>query len=124
MSIRTPAARVQGLGASHSGTRHFWQERATSVALIPLTIWFVYAALHLVGLPYEAALAFLRQSVNAIAMLLFVLACVTHMTLGIQVVIEDYVHNEASKLVLFLANKAFGWIIGAACVFATLRIAL
>ena len=72
----------------------------------------------------EDAFAFLHQPVNAIAMLLFVIASVIHMTLGLQVVIEDYVHTEGSKLLLFLANKAFGWIIGVASVFAILRIAL
>ena len=124
MSIRTPFSRVQGLGAAHSGTEHFWRERASSVALIPLTAWFVYAATHLIGLSYDDAFTFLHDPVNAIAMLLFVIASVVHMTLGIQVVIEDYVHTEGSKLLLFLANKAFGWIIGVASVFAILRIAL
>lgn len=124
MSIRTPFSRVQGLGAAHSGTEHFWRERASSVALIPLTAWFVYAAIHMIGQPYEDAFTFLHQPVNAIAMLLFVIASVVHMTLGIQVVIEDYVHTEGSKLLLFLANKAFGWIVGVASVFAILRIAL
>jgi succinate dehydrogenase / fumarate reductase membrane anchor subunit len=124
MSIRTPFSKVQGLGAAHSGTEHFWRERATSVALLPLTAWFVYAAIHLIGLSYEDAFVFLHEPVNAIAMLLFVVASVIHMTLGIQVVIEDYVHTEGSKLLLFLANKAFGWIIGVACAFAILRIAL
>jgi succinate dehydrogenase / fumarate reductase membrane anchor subunit len=124
MSIRTPFSRVQGLGAAHSGTEHFWRERASSVALIPLTAWFVYAAIHLIGLSYEDAFTFLHKPVNAIAMLLFVIASVIHMTLGLQVVIEDYVHTEGSKLLLFLANKAFGWIIGVASVFAILRIAL
>jgi succinate dehydrogenase / fumarate reductase membrane anchor subunit len=124
MSIRTPFSKVQGLGAAHSGTEHFWRERATSVALLPLTAWFVYAAIHLIGLSYEDAFVFLHEPINAIAMLLFVIASVVHMTLGIQVVIEDYVHTEGSKLLLFLANKAFGWIIGVACAFAILRIAL
>ena len=124
MSIRTPFSRVQGLGAAHSGTEHFWRERASSVALIPLTAWFVYAAIHMIGLSYEDAFTFLHKPVNAIAMLLFVIASVIHMTLGLQVVIEDYVHTEGSKLLLFLANKAFGWIIGVASVFAILRIAL
>ena len=124
MSIRTPFSRVQGLGAAHSGTEHFWRERASSVALIPLTAWFVYAAIHMIGLSYEDVFTFLHEPVNAIAMLLFVIASVIHMTLGLQVVIEDYVHTEGSKLLLFLANKAFGWIIGVASVFAILRIAL
>jgi succinate dehydrogenase / fumarate reductase membrane anchor subunit len=124
MSERTPFSRVQGLGAAHSGTEHFWRERASSVALLPLTLWFVYAAIHLVGLSYEDAVTFLHEPVNAIAMLLFVTATVIHMTLGMQVVIEDYVSSEGKKLLLFLANKAFGWIVGIACAFAVLRIAL
>ncbi len=124
MSIRTPFAKVEGLGAARSGTEHFWRERATSVALIPLTLWFVYAALQIVGLPYEAALAFLQQPCNAIALLLFVLTTVYHMTLGIQVVIEDYVPHEGQKVALLLLNKGFGWVVGVASVFALLRIAL
>ncbi|HVZ69923.1 MAG TPA: succinate dehydrogenase, hydrophobic membrane anchor protein [Rhizomicrobium sp.] len=124
MSIRTPFSRVQGLGSAHSGTEHFWRERASSVALIPLSVWFCFAAVHLVGLPYQDAFTFLHEPINAIAMLLFVIASVVHMTLGLQVVIEDYVHTEGNKLLLFLANKAFGWIIGVACTFAILRIAL
>jgi succinate dehydrogenase / fumarate reductase membrane anchor subunit len=123
MSIRTPLSRVQGLGAAHSGTEHFWHERTTSVALLPLTAWFVYAAIHMIGLSYEDAFAFLHQPVNAIAMVLFVIAAAIHMALGIQVVIEDYVHSD-SKLLLFLANKAFAWVVAIACVFAVLRIAL
>lgn len=124
MSQRTPYSRVQGLGSAHSGTEHFWRERATSVALIPLTAWFVYAAVHLAGQTYQNAFMFMHDPINAIAMLLFVAASVIHMTLGLQVVIEDYVHTEGTKLFLLLANKAFGWIIGVASAFAILRIAL
>lgn len=124
MSIRTPFSRVQGLGSAHSGTGHFWRERATAAALVPLTAWFVYAAIQMIGLPYEDAFSFLHKPVNAILMVQFVVAAVMHMTLGLQVVIEDYVHAEGSKIILLLANKAFGWIIGVASVFAILRIAL
>jgi succinate dehydrogenase / fumarate reductase membrane anchor subunit len=124
MSIRTPLSRVEGYGSAHSGTQHFWHERTTSVALIPLTAWFVYAAIHTIGLPYEDVFVFLHTPINAIAMLLFVIASAIHMTLGIHVVIEDYVHTEGSKLLLFLANKAFGWTIAVASVYAILRIAL
>ncbi|HTO41700.1 MAG TPA: succinate dehydrogenase, hydrophobic membrane anchor protein [Rhizomicrobium sp.] len=124
MSVRTPYSRVQGLGAARSGTQHFWLQRASAVALIPLSIWFAYAAIQLVGLSYEEAFSFLHEPFNALALALFVLAAAYHMTLGLQVVIEDYVHTEGTKLALLLVNKAFGWIIAAASVFAILRIAL
>jgi len=124
MSVRTPFSRVQGLGASHKGTEHFWLQRASAVGLIPLLAWFVYAAIQLVGAPYEQAFAFLHAPFNAIALLLFVVTAVFHMMLGLQVVIEDYVHTEGLKLGCLLANKAFGWIVGVASVFAILRIAL
>ena len=124
MSIRTPFSRVQGLGAAHSGTEHFWRERASSVALIPLTAWFVYAAIHLIGLSYEDAFTFLHKPVNAIAMLLFVIASVIHMTLGLQVVIEDYVHTRWKEVVLLVAIKFLAVLGALASVLAVLRIAL
>lgn len=124
MSIRTPFSRVQGLGAAHSGTEHFWRERASSVALIPLTAWFVYAAIHMIGQPYEDAFTFLHQPVNAIAMLLFVIASVVHMTLGIQVVIEDYVHEDANKFASIALLNLVTFAAGAFGLFCVIRLAL
>ena len=124
MSLRTPLARVQGLGAAHSGPMRFWQERVSAVALIPLTVWFAYAALYLVGANRDAVMVFLAHPLNAVLTILFILATVIHMTLGIQVVIEDYVHAEGAKITLLLLNRGFGWLIGALCIFAMLKIAL
>jgi len=124
MSVQTPLARVQGLGAAHSGTMHFWRQRISAVALVPLAIWFVCSALALIGADREMAAAFLARPVNAIAMALFVIAALNHMVLGVRVVIEDYVHDEAPKITLLILNNFFAWIVGAACLFALVKIAI
>src|SRR5438105_11291492 len=124
MSTQTPLARVEGLGAAHSGTGHFWRQRVSAVALIPLSIWFLYATLALVGAGRSLVVAFLHQPVNAIAMALFVIATLHHSVLGLQVVVEDYVHSEGWKIAVLLFNQLLAWIIGAVCLFALLKIAL
>ncbi|HEY6578668.1 MAG TPA: succinate dehydrogenase, hydrophobic membrane anchor protein [Rhizomicrobium sp.] len=124
MSVQTPLARAEGLGAAHSGTGHFWRQRVGAVALIPLSIWFVFTALTLIGSNRNEAIAFLAHPANAVAMALFIVAALHHMALGVQVVIEDYVHGEAPKIALLLINQFFAWIVGATCLFALARIAL
>jgi succinate dehydrogenase / fumarate reductase membrane anchor subunit len=124
MSIRTPLARVEGLGAAHRGTEHFTRQRATAIALVPLSIWFTCSALSLIGAERTDAAAFLAEPVNAVLMALFVITAMIHMAAGLQVVIEDYVHNEAGKVVLLLLNKSFAWLVGAAAIYALLKIAL
>ncbi len=124
MSVRTPLARVEGLGSAHSGTAHFWRQRVSAVALVPLAVWFVFVALTLIGSDQETASAFLGEPLNAILMALFVIAALHHMVLGIQVVIEDYVHGEGSKIALLVLNQFFAWIVGAVSLFALVRIAL
>ncbi|MGD0142527.1 MAG: succinate dehydrogenase, hydrophobic membrane anchor protein [Rhizomicrobium sp.] len=124
MSDQSPAARVEGLGSAHSGTAHFVRQRVTAVALVPLAIWFAVSAFRLIGADRDSAFAFLHRPLNSILMALFVIAAVIHMALGIQVVIEDYAHGEGGKLVLLLLNKFFAWLVGAACVFALVKIAV
>jgi len=124
VSVRTPLARVEGLGAAHRGTEHFTRQRATAVALAPLSIWFVCSALALVGADRTAAAEFLAQPLNAVLMALFIIAGLIHMATGLQVVIEDYVHNEGGKVALLLLNKFFAWVVGAGAIYALLKIAL
>jgi succinate dehydrogenase / fumarate reductase, membrane anchor subunit len=124
MSVQTPLARVQGLGAAHSGTGHFWRQRIGAVALVPLAIWFVCTALALIGADRDTAAAFLAQPMNAIAMALFVIAALNHMSLGVQVVIEDYVHDEGPKIAVLMLSNFFAWIVGAACLYALVKIAV
>lgn len=124
MNVRTPLARVEGLGAAHRGTEHFARQRATAVALAPLSIWFVFAVLSLLGAGRSDAVAFLAEPLNAVLMALFIIAALTHMALGLQVVIEDYIHSEGGKVVLLLLNKFFAWVVGAAALYALLKIAI
>ena len=124
MSVRTPLGRVEGLGAAHRGTEHFIQQRVTAVALVPLAIWFLFSAFSLIGGDRAAAVQFLAEPANAVLMALFIIAGLMHMMLGIQMVIEDYVSGEGGKVALLLLNKFFAWVVGAASIYALLKIAL
>ena len=104
---RTPLSRVRGLGAARSGTDHFWRQRLTAVANIPLTIAAVVIIVMLLGRNQAWAAQILGSPVVAIVMLLFIGSITMHMRIGMQVIIEDYVHDEISKLVLLMANSFF-----------------
>ena len=105
--IRTPLARVLGRGAAKSGTGHFWHQRVTAVANIPLTIAAVIILITLLGRNQAAVAQILGSPAVAIIMLLFVGSITIHMKIGMQVIIEDYVHDEVAKLVLIMANTFF-----------------
>ena len=122
--LRTPLARATGLGSAKSGTAHFWRQRMSAVALVPLSIWFVVSALSLVGSNLAEVLVFLGEPINAILMFLFLFAALYHMTLGVQVVIEDYIHGERTKLLFLMLNRFFALGVGFAAGFALLKIAL
>lgn len=122
MSLETPLHKAQGLGASHSGVGHFWRQRITAVALIPLTVWFAISILGLVDTPIAAVLTFLFNPVNAVLMAAFVLISLYHMTLGLQEVILDYVPHAGFKFFLMLVNYGFALAVAAACLFSLLRI--
>lgn len=121
-SMRTPLGRVRGLGSAKSGTGHFWLQRVTGVANVILTLAFLCVVISLIGKPYGGAIAMLAKPHVAIPMLLFVVSGAVHMRLGMQVVIEDYVHHEGLKLVAVMANTFFAIAVGAACAFALLKI--
>jgi succinate dehydrogenase / fumarate reductase membrane anchor subunit len=105
--MRTPLARVLGHGAAHSGTAHFWRQRLTSVANIPLTIAVVVIIVMLLGRNQAAVAQILGTPLVAIIMLLFIVSITTHMRIGMQVIIEDYVHDEVAKLIMIMANTFF-----------------
>ena len=123
MSLETPLHKVQGMGSAHSGVSHFWRQRVTAAALIPLSLWFGVSVLGLIGAHEAATLAFLSQPLNAILMAFFVVILLFHMALGLQVVIDDYVHSNGQKLVLMLLMRGFSIAVGATAIFALLRIA-
>lgn len=121
-SMRTPLGRVRGLGSAKSGTGHFWLQRLTAVANVILTVIFVFVVVALVGKPYPAAMALLTQPCVAILMLLFILSACVHMRIGMQVIIEDYVHEEGMKILAVMANTFFAIAVGAASVYAVLKL--
>ena len=120
-SIRTPLARVRYLGSAHSGTGHFWKQRVTSVALVPLTIAFVFIVISLLGRNHAAAAQILGSPFVAITVMLFVIASAYHMWLGMQVIIEDYVHSDL-KLTLIMCNTFFCFVIGLSCIYALIKL--
>jgi succinate dehydrogenase / fumarate reductase membrane anchor subunit len=124
MSLETPLARAQGLGSAKSGVTHFWHQRLTAVILVPLTIWFVYVVVRFTGAELGEVRQFFANPINAGLMLIFVLAGLYHMTLGVQVIIEDYIHRESTKLALFVLNQFAGIALAVICAVAILRLAL
>lgn len=124
MSVQTPLGRVRGLGSAKSGVTHFWHQRVTAVALVPLVVWFVWSVARYAGAPYADVLEFFHNPFNAAAMLLLVLAGLYHMVLGVQVVIEDYITSEGMKLALLLTTNFAAFAVGVICVIAVLRIAV
>ena len=106
-SMRTPLGRVHHLGSAHHGTRVFWHQRLTAVANVPLTIAFIVIVMSLLGRNHAAVVQILGSTLVAITLLLFVVSCVYHMWLGMQVIIEDYVHDDLWKLTSLMANTFF-----------------
>jgi len=122
MSIRTPIGRVRGLGSAKSGTEHFWHQRLTAVANVFLVTAFVVILVSLLGRSHAAVIQILGSPFVAIVMLLMVGSVSYHMKLGMQVVIEDYVHDEKWKLAAIIANNFFAIAVAAACAYALLKI--
>lgn len=120
--MRTPLGQVRGLGAAKSGTDHFWTQRLTAVANLPLTLIFIGVVIALSGSSHAGAVAILGSPWVAILMLLFVLSATVHMKIGMQVIIEDYVHDDLAKLGCLMANTFFAVVIGLAAAFALLKI--
>jgi succinate dehydrogenase / fumarate reductase membrane anchor subunit len=120
--IRTPLARVRGRGPAHSGTGHFWRQRLTAVANIPLTIGAVIIIVMLLGRNQAAAAQILGSPLVAIVMLLFIVSITTHMRIGMQVIIEDYVHDDRAKLLLVMANTFFAIGVALASAYGILKL--
>ncbi len=116
--LSTPLGRVRGLGSARSGTGDFWRQRLTAVAGVPLTIAFVVIVVGLLGRNHAAVVQILGLPLVAVVMLLFILTVCVHMKIGMQVIIEDYVHDERNKLFLLIANTFFCVAVGLASAFA------
>ena len=122
MSMRTPLRQVRGLGSAKSGTEHFWHQRLTAMANIPLTIGFVVILVSLMGRNHAAVVQILGSPFVAVLMLLFILSATAHMRIGMQVIIEDYVHDEVAKFTMLIANTFFTVVVALASAFAILKL--
>lgn len=123
-SYRTPLSRARGLGSAHSGVARFMAERGTSIALVPLTLWAVWAGFVLARGGYDEAVAFLSSPINAVLAVLLIGVSAAHMEMGMRVIVEDYFHSPPRKLLLLILNTAVCWLAGALGVFAVLKVAL
>ncbi len=121
-SMRTPLARVRSLGSSHSGTRDFWRQRLTAVAMLRLIVPVVVIVLMLLGRNQAGAKQILGSLPIAIILILFIIASAWHMKIGMQVVIEDYVHGEKTKLACVIANNFFSFAVALASIYAIFKL--
>lgn len=124
MSLRSPLGRVLGLGTAKDGTSHWWGQRVSALALLILGLWFAFSLATMPGFGYDEAYAFIGRPVNSVLLLLLSLSLAYHSNLGIQVVIEDYVHAPGLKIITLIASRFAHGLLAVAAVFAVLKIGL
>jgi succinate dehydrogenase / fumarate reductase membrane anchor subunit len=122
MSQRQPLAKVRGLGSAKHGTEHFWLQRLTAVANVFLVCYLIGLLVRYAGADYATVRPALGQPHVAVPLLLLVLSGVLHMRLGMQTIIEDYVHSEGRKVAALVLNTFFATVVGITCVYAVLKL--
>lgn len=122
MAMRTPLKNVRHLGSAKEGADHFWKQRVTGVANLVLGIFLVYLIVSLVGADHATVKRTLASPLVAVPLVLLVISSAIHMRLGMQVIIEDYVHGEFRKVMLLMLNSFFAIIVAAASIFAILKL--
>jgi succinate dehydrogenase / fumarate reductase membrane anchor subunit len=122
-SLRSPLGTVSGLGSAKSGVHHWWLQRLTSIALVPLTIWFTVSLASLSSLDHVTVVAWMAQSWTALLLVLLVLVATYHSQLGVRVVVEDYVHNTGLRTVTLVTLTFVHTFLAVAGVFAILKVA-
>lgn len=123
MSLRSPLGKVLGRGSAKQGVSHWWVQRTTAVALVPLSLWFVFQLMHLPTASFDAVRTWVASGVNPSLLILLIIAMSWHSALGVQVVIEDYVPHKGAKVAALLANSFLHVVIAVTAVYAVLRIA-
>jgi succinate dehydrogenase / fumarate reductase membrane anchor subunit len=122
--MRSPLGRARGLGSAREGAEHWWMQRVTAAALIPLTLWFVVSLIALTGSDYNAFIAWLKRPFVAILMVLLLIALFHHMELGLRVIVEDYLHSDRAKIPTVVTIRLICFALVVDGIFATVRIAL
>jgi len=123
-SLQSKLGRVRGLGSTREGVHHWWAQRMSAVALLPLSLWFIYSLINLAGSDYSAFQAWAGEFGNSVFLVLLVVTMFHHAQLGLQVVIEDYVHSEMWKMGMLLFVKYGAVLFSASAIFAVLKISL
>lgn len=121
--MRSQLGRARGMGAAKSGTHHWWAERVTAIALVPLTLWFIYAAIHLAGRTQVQVQHWVAHPVNTVLLLALTAMTFHHMQLGLQVVMEDYIGSKQWQSAAILLNKAVALLLALLCAVSILRMA-
>jgi succinate dehydrogenase / fumarate reductase membrane anchor subunit len=124
MKLQAPLARVRGLGSAKDGTHHFWNQRLTAIALVPLTLWIMVSLVGMTRMDYETVSQWIRLPLNTALLLVFILALYFHAQLGVQVVIEDYIHTEWQKIACIILVKFLIILTGLISALAILKIFL
>ncbi len=122
--LRSPLGRVRGLGSSNAGSAHWWAQRLSAMALVPLTLWFIWSILRLSSASRRAVADWLSAPLRMVLMLALVAITFHHLLLGLQVVIEDYVHHEPQKTASLVISKTLCWLLALVSVVSVLKIGL
>jgi succinate dehydrogenase / fumarate reductase membrane anchor subunit len=122
--LRSPLGRARGLGSARAGSHHWWTQRLTAIALVPLTLWFIFSVIHLSGASHAVVIDWLSSPLTLGLMLALIVATFHHLQLGVQVVIEDYVHDKRMKLGAVLAVRGLSILLALVCIVSVLKIGL
>jgi succinate dehydrogenase / fumarate reductase membrane anchor subunit len=122
MSLRTPLSQARGLGSAREGALHFWRQRVTGGVNLVLIGFVFYAAIRLAGADYAGVKAFFANPLSAVLVIMFAGSAAYHMQLGMQVVIEDYIHKSGNKTLLLFLNQFFAILVGLVCVFSVIKL--
>jgi succinate dehydrogenase / fumarate reductase membrane anchor subunit len=122
MELRSTLGRVRGLGSAKEGVAHWWAQRTTAVALVPLSLWFVASVIALVGADYATAVHWFKNPINSTLLVLLLVATFYHAALGLQVVLEDYVHHEGRKIASIMVVKGLCALLGLVAVISVLKL--
>lgn len=121
--MKTATKKQRGLGAAKEGVHHFWAQRMTAVALVPLVLWFIYSIMQVVGAPYLVALDYMKEPHRVVLMVLLIWAGMSHLRIGLSEVVEDYVPDHGMNAAAKMLVTFFCALIGVTCLYAILRIA-